>query len=350
MTPPTRSWTTGLGIKAVVTLLLSVLLVSCGSGKKYNEFRPSRILSVGDAMSYVSLDGTGAAVNLLTSIDPATSKTDHWLWVYAAGYGLTNIGVYDPADPTGSIASKNVVFYNNHKTATAPVSGNTSSLGSITDVRAQVNTLPATPQAGDLVVLSIGMGDVFALADGLGTTAMNTASRNAAVQLGLDYANLADNLYQRGFKHVLIVPAIDYSTSPYVATKSATFKSNLVSLTEALNEGVNVNCNGGCTSTADSKPYPTRAEGVWKFNVYDVLRNIALNTPYSYAANVNTNGPLVCLAPTLLANCASLNPINTLYDANGRPYYYSGDLFMTPILHRYAGNYLFSFSTGYTGF
>lgn len=337
MTPPTRSWTIGLGIKAVVTLLLSVLLVSCGSGKKYNEFRPSRILSVGDAMSYISLDGSGAAVNLQTSIDPGTSKTEHWLWVYAAGYGLTNIGVYPTA-----VTGKNVVFYN----TIAPVSGNTSTLGDITQIRTQVSNLP-TPEAGDLVVLSIGMGDIFALADGLGSsTAMDAASRRAAVQRGLDYANLADNLYQRGFKHVLIVPAIDYSTSPYVATKSATFKSNLVSLTEALNEGVNVNCNGGCTSTQDSKPYPTRAEGVWKFNVYDVLRNIALKTPYSYAASINSPG--LCLASLPLAT--SCVPASLYDPTNGHPYYYSGDLFMTPILHRYAGNYLFSFSTGYTGF
>ena len=106
MMKPTRSWTTGLGLKTLATLLLSTLLISCGSSKKYDEFMPTRIISIGDALSYMDFSYGATAVNPLTSIDPATGKTDHWLMVYAAAYGLTQIG--DRA--TGS---NNLVYLNN---------------------------------------------------------------------------------------------------------------------------------------------------------------------------------------------------------------------------------------------
>jgi hypothetical protein len=352
MTSPTRSWTTGLGIKAVVVLLLSMLLVSCGSSKKYNEFIPTRILSVGDAMSYMSFDSSGA-VNLLTAGDPNNSnKTGHWLWTYAGNYGLTSMGI-TPATGT------NLVFFNNN---TAYPAGPTSSdatratLGTETVIRQQLASLFAatSPQTGDLVILSIGMGDIFALADSIGDTATVNAKdpsdpyRPTARAIGLAYANLADSIYQRGFKHVLLVPAIDYSTSPYVATKSATYKNNIAALTELVNLGLNVNCNGGCSSSLDSKPYPSRAEGVWKFDAYNYLYNIAIRTA-TYPQFDNSKP--VCYIPgtdPVAQTCVDKALYNS--DTPSLPYYYAGDLFTTPVLHTMVGNYLYAISRGFSGF
>lgn len=349
MTQSTRSWTAGLGIKAVATLLLSTLLVSCGSSKKYDEFIPTRILSIGDAMSYMSFDSTtGAPQNLLTAGDPNNgNNTTHWLWTYAGAYGLSNMG--RPGQ-----AGKNVVFYNNNTDyPTSPTSDKTldpnrTSLGTLAVIRAQANRLPS-PQVGDLVVMSIGMGDIFARADALGNTSTDNKD-SVARQLGLDYINLADSLYQRGFKHVLIVNSIDFSTSPYALKQSQTipaYANNLKVLTEALNIGVNVNCNGGCTSSLESKPYPSRAEGVWRTDVYNYMYNMAIRT--STYPQFNTTQP-VCYTPPAAPVQTCIN--KPLYDGGNPslPYYYSGDLFTTPVMHTYVGNYMYTISRGFSGF
>ena len=166
---------------------------------------------------------------------------------------------------------------------------------------------------------------------------------------------MADSIYQRGFKHVLIVPAIDFSTSAYVAGQTvvhAAYKSNIEALTKALNTGVNSNCYGGCTSHLDSKPYPTRAEGVWKFDAYNFLLNIALRTPSSIQFDIN-NGVGGAAVPL----CASVAPVQTctvpsLFNASSPalPYYYASDLFVSPTVHRYLGSFLYSRTRGFSGF
>ena len=318
-------------LKLLSTLLAMTLLASCGSSKKYEEFIPTRILSIGDAMSYMDLTGA-AAVNSLTSIDPNTGSTDHWLWVYAAAYGLTNKG--------GPNSGGNVLFFNNDP-AQVPDSADLTrdTLGKYAAISTQANSLPP-PQSGDLVVISIGMGDIFARAQTLeaGPTAATTTDIDALKNIGLAYANLADSIYQRGFKHVLIVPAVDYSSSPYAASLSATYRSNLGVLTEALNFGVNHNCNGGCASLLDSKPYPTRSEGVWKFASYEFMLNIVRRNPASVQFDMDTTLPT--------------NPRTDLYNLGNPnlPYYYSTELFPTPALHRLVGTYLYNMSRSYAGF
>ncbi len=363
MMKPTRSWTTGLGLKTLATLLLSTLLISCGSSKKYDEFMPTRIISIGDALSYADFSYGATVVNPVTSIDPATGKTDHWLMVYAAAYGLTQIG----ATATGS---NNLVYLNNDTylrsgcpSIASPYKPNSTSslsercsLGNYAYVSGQLTALP-TAQSGDLVVISFGMGDVFKKADDVasGLITLDKALQDAS-DLGLSYINLADRVYQLGFKHVLVMPTLDYSSSPYAATQSATYRDNLTKLTQALILGANRNCNGGC-AVGDNKPYPSRAEGVWNPNLSNWLQNVVLyGGSYGYPkAIINNNtssgtptSPL-CLYPTLLSD-ASCAPNNSLTDSSNYPFFYSGDLFMTPSLHRIVGNFVYAYSRGTIGF
>ena len=104
MMKPTRSWTTtGLGLKTLATLLISTLLVSCGSSSKYDEFIPTRIISAGDAMSFldanpvVSLPAPAltAYANRLTVIEDNANTNgiyDHWLKQFAGGYMSPTLG------------------------------------------------------------------------------------------------------------------------------------------------------------------------------------------------------------------------------------------------------------------
>jgi len=337
MIKPTRTWTAGLGLKTLVTLLLSTLLVSCGTGSKYDEFIPNRILSIGDAFSYTDFS-TGSAINPNTSIAPDTGKTDHWLWTYAAGYGLTNLGA---APGVG----KNVVFFN---TNTQPsTSGSRNSLGTITQVQSQVLALPS-PQDKDLVVMSVGIGDILAKADALGNTPATETDLADMRRIGLQYINLADNVYQLGYKQVMLLSAMDLSSSQYVATLSSTYKNNVSALTSALHFGSLRNCYGGCDENTE-RTYPP-GEGVKKYDLFTLSQRIVQGTAIASNINNNTVGntttsPL-CLYPTLLTACTP----NSLYDSNNYPYYYSGDLYLSPLLHRYIGNVLYSFSRGRTGF
>ena len=364
MTNPPRSWTTGLGLKTLAILLLSTLLISCGSSKKFDEFIPSRIISMGDTLSYMDFSYGADAVNPLTSIDPATGKTDHWLTVYAAGYGLTSLG----ASATGS---KNVIFLNNDTylqglasqatgpcpTIAAPYKPASSqprcALGTYATVSNQVASLP-TAQSGDLVVITFGMGDVFEMADTLGNTPATDAKIQEASDIGLRFINLADRVYQLGFKHVLVIPTLDYSSSAHAASKSDTYRANLTKLTQALILGANRNCNGGCVA-GDNKPYPSRSEGVWNPNLSNWIQNVVLfGGSYGYPkANINngsgTASSPLCLYPTPLTN-AACNPNNALTDSSGYPFFYSGDLFLTPSLHRIVGSFVYAYSRGTIGF
>jgi hypothetical protein len=318
---------------------------------------------MGDALSYTDFT-TGSAVNTLTSIDPSTTKTDHWLWDYAAAYGLSSIGASTNA--TG----KNVVFVNTNSyhngvndslykplncpapTPTAATTDTTQihcSMGLFADIEKQVNLLPS-PQEGDLVVLTIGMGDIFTIADAANGAAVTSTDLANAKNIGLKYINLADTIYRRGYKHVLILTAVDYSTSPYAVRQGSQYSTNLSKLTEALNLGTDVNCYGGCTLT-DNNPYPSRAEGVWRQNIGALLSNIVnLGRNAGYLqTNVNNNWPTTS-APLCAYADATCTAPTSLTDGSSLPYFYSGDFFMSPTLHRYVATYMYNLSRGFSGF
>ena len=356
------SWSarTSLGLKSLAAVLLMAVAVGCGSSKKYDEFMPTRILSIGDAMSYMDLSSAGQSPNfpnVLTVSDGSTSYKagDHWLKSFAASYGLTKISA-----PGGG---GNIVVYNDSKPVSSDIDNPVqfaldNTLGNFKKVKEQADKLTG-PSDGDLVVISIGLGDIFQRANALGNTLTNSDDATAK-DIGLQYANLADSLYQRGFKHVLIVNALDFSSSPYAYKRSnvqaapnytPNYSANVAALTEALNKGVNVNCNGGC-ELGDSKPYPSRNAGVWKYNAYDLLRNVTLGLSPYLAAVINSTKPL-CLPA--VQNCLIVAPftgLDTDYSvtaASGK-YFYSGDLFPTPIVHQFVGANLYAYARGFSGF
>jgi hypothetical protein len=331
---------------------------------------PDRILSVGDAMSYMSFVG-GVATNKLTSIDPATGTTNHWLSVYAARYNLSNIG----ATATGTF---NVVYLNNDTYRpglaapcnVAPVSSQPCSLGTYDEIEAQVNQRLPTPQSGDLVVLTIGMGDIFKSAEiawANGDRYSSDAELIDIKNLGVKYINLADQIYQKGFKHVLFLFATDFSNSAFANTRSAKYRDNLANLTKTMNLGATINCNGGC-ALGDDRPYSSRAEGVWRaagvfggipVDTYAYLLNVTNRVPGYLQANINNNtvnssnttavAPL-CLYPAVLGSNTTPCTPNSLTDAAGLPYFYSGDLFLSPSIHTLLGNIIANYTLSNVGF
>ena len=373
MMKPTRSWTTGLGLKTVATLLLSTLLVSCGSSQKYDEFIPTRIVSAGDGMSYLTatpaptvapLTALGPYVNMFTVIeDNANSggNYDHWLKQFAAGYGLTTIG----NDLSGSTQ---IVTLTNQ--APTPKRRNLSDVTidpsdvTITNIRAQLTGITTRPD--ELLVLSVGVGDMLDLSRLyiLGTYS-STQAKAEARRRGQEYMDLANQLYQNGtFRRVILLSPPDLGNSPYA--QNAGVSSLISEMSDEFIYGIKSNAS----------TYP-RNGGIWFFDTTNLLRNINtgtglnvnLTTPVCDEANVSglATAPQLCSVRTLDADTGVARTSNTnslletttilpfsntsgtsLYSSN--PYFFAGSVFPTPFIHRYIGSTLYNRMRSTIGF
>ena len=362
MTKPTRSWMTGLGLKTVATLLLSTLLISCGSSKKYDEFIPTRIVSAGDGMSY--LDANASSVIFTTSGALAnyanrftvieSSGYDHWLKQFAAGYGLTTIG--DRTSTSAQIIALRTI---------SPVAGHHSDNPTDATLAAIQTQLGGfTPKADDLLVLSIGLGDILELSEAyLGNTRTFADAKAEAFLRGQGYMDYVNTLYQNGtYKRIILVNPPDISKSPYVQTSGNANLSSLVSqMTEQFTYGLKRNAS----------TYP-RDGGVWLFDATNLLLNINLATTY----NVNLTTPVcddavatrtqVCSVKSVdiaddIADTARTTNTFSLLSLNVLPlggtsnysttnYFYAGSIFPTPLIHRYMGSTLYTRMRSSIGF
>lgn len=387
MMKPTRSWSAGLCLKTAATLLLSTLLISCGSSKKYDEFIPSRIVSAGDALSYLDASPTvalptpalSAYANRFTVVEDNANTNgiyDHWLKQFASGYWAPSLG-------NSASTTANIVMLR----TTAPVvsrhgDASTPSDAKLADIQAQLSGF--TPRADDLLVMSVGLGDILELSETYlagagGNTNLNTLKDTAFArgQAYMDYANL---LYQNGtFKRIVLVNPIDISNSPYaqkakaVSALSPAIDTVITQITEQFTYGLKRNAS----------TYP-RNGGVWLFDATNLLLNINLTT-----LNVNLTVPVcdegatprnqVCSvrendihADLLLGNrtAGSKNP-NSLLNPNlsdstnavlaltttstdivttslattkyaTTNYFYAGSILPTPLIHRYMGSTLYN--------
>jgi hypothetical protein len=369
MMKPTRSWSTGLGLKTLATMLLSALLVSCGSSSKYDEFIPTRIVSAGDGMSYLTaapspavapLTPLGAYANMFTVIEENANSGgnyDHWLKQFAAGYGLTTIG-------NSLNGSAQIVTLTNQ--APTPRRTNPADV-TITNIRAQLTGI--STRADDLLVLSVGVGDILSLSEGfIAGTYTETQAKAEARSRGRDYMDLANQLYQNGtFRRIILLSPPDISNSPYARNALVAGVSSLISeMSDEFIYGIKRNAS----------TYP-RDGGIWFFDTTNLLRNINtatglnvnLTTPVCDEANVYLliSPPQLCSvrtgdADTLAGRTSNSNSLlerttilpfsntsgTSLYSSN--LYFFAGSVFPTPAIHRYIGSALYNRMRSTIGF
>jgi len=234
-----------------LALTLTALLTACGgAGTKYQEFSPSRIVLVGDEISYVgcNLNGTicqgtdaddrfslnNTSANAHITYADNTLKlarvTNNWVVQLAALYGL----------PVTSIVES---------TYTAPSqSRRDSRVGAqLADIKTQAQNIPAY-QTGDMMVISGGTHDVLSIllnppAPGsvtlTGVLAEKTSSgkTNADALLSANlqncnpcalttdqayqvmltaqgYTQFARQMLSSGQRNILLTPIYDFSNSP----------------------------------------------------------------------------------------------------------------------------------------
>jgi hypothetical protein len=356
MMKPTRSWTTGLGLKTLATLLLSTLLVSCGSSKKYDEFIPTRIVSAGDGMSYLGTSPT--YVNTLTVTQTGANTNgafDHWLKQFAYGYGLTTIG----NSPTGTAQivslATTLLAPGLHTTPRLTPSPKPSDFSGYLQIKAQIDTAIASGglRPDDLLVLSVGVGDILELSENYLSTTDTEAVLVAEAKLrGQRYMDYANTLYQNGtFKRIILVNPINLRSSPY-AVNGETIRAG-ISGAGGLIDQMTEQFVYGLKSSASTYP---REAGVWLFDA----TNLVLNVNLAFA-NVNVTDPFCSTAPTVLETCttvdttnlASLNTnVSNYYSANSAfpTYVFAGSIMPTPFVHQYMGATLYNRMRSAIGF
>ena len=390
MMKPTRSWTTGLGLKTVATLLLSTLLVSCGSSKKYDEFIPSRIISAGDAMSYldanpaVSLGVTlpapalSAYDNRLTVIEDNANTNgiyDHWLKQFAGGYWAPTLG--DSTSTTAKIIMLRTAAPVMSRRGDVPAPSDAK----LADIQAQLSGF--STRADDLLVMSVGLGDILELAEtylaGNGTGSGSVASlKDVAFARGQAYMDYANQLYQNGtFKRIILVNPIDISNSPFA--QKAKVGSPLNPAVDAVISQMTEQFTYGLKRNASTYP---RSGGVWLFDATNLLLNINLTannvnltvpvcdepaTPRKQVCSVREDDLRADLAlgnrtglgenPNSLLNPSLGDTTNAILDLTTTTYsttalattkyattnyFYAGSIMPTPLIHRYMGSTLYN--------
>ena len=295
MTKPSRSWSTGLGLKTVATLLLSTLLISCGSSKKYDEFIPTRIVSAGDGLSYLgAAPGYANPLTVTQAGANTNSGYDHWIKQFAYGYGLTTIG-------NNLSGTEQIVTL----ATTVPVPGlfstPPSNFGVFANIKSQIDAAIATNalRSDDLLVLSVGIGDILDLSrQYLNNTATAASLVLEAKERGQAYMDYANTLYQNGtFKRIILVSPINLRSSPY-AVNADTQRAGLSGVSGLIDQ-MTEQFLYGLKSNASTYP---RAAGVWLFDATNLVLN--MNLVFS---NLNLTDPFCKPTPTVLETCTTVN-------------------------------------------
>lgn len=349
MMTPTRSWTTGHGLKTLATLLLSTLLISCGSSKKYDEFIPTRIISAGDGMSYLGAAPGYANPLTVTQAGANTNGAyDHWIKQFAYGYGLTTIS--NSLASTAQIVSLSTTLPIPGLYSTPP-----SNFSVYAGIKGQIDAAIAANgiRSDDLLVLSVGLGDILQLSDNYLTNNATVASLVAEAKVrGQAYMDYANTLYQNGtFKRIILVSPINLRSSPY-AVNGDTRRTGLSGVNGVIDQ-ITEQFVYGLKSSASTYP---REAGIWLFDATNLVLNMNL-----VFANLNITDPFCKPTPTVLetcttANTADLSTLNTnvanYYTTNTAfpSYIFSGSILPTPLVHQYMGATLYNRMRSAIGF
>lgn len=276
-------------LQVLSTLTVACILAACGGATStVDPFVPTRVIGLGDGYNgLVTVTGTGEVETVVGQV--------------AALFGVSSANVVNNA-------------------ATSPIL--------ISQLSSQTSGL--TFSETDLVVLSIGTGDIKAAYDA--NPSNSDAAVAAAESAAASLATEIENMLQRGAKHVLVMQPLEFSTTPYGRANSATYPLNTsssptVSFISKLSgllgeyiahEGYSRNpvIYGGLGLSSDFNNYTATA----------TAGNFSTSSQTPYCSNSSTS---------LTATCAvSTTDYDTTLFANG--------LYLTPAGNRWVAGYLYN--------
>jgi len=297
------------------------LLAACGSSSKYDEFIPTRIVSVGDQVSYLGDASLSPAFSDRFTVNNLASETtiNNWVLQLAASYGLST-------DLT--LANPSVV-------ATADAVSNR-----VTDLSARLATV--TPRGGDMLVVNGGMADILAMADAVANGTLSTTQ--ALADIATAGSNLQDFVLGQvgNYKHILVINAYDLKNSPYAVNKTfaagsglttTTFQQLLHDMTRAFNTALI--SNAGTFSSG---------QGVRLFDAETLFLNANLYNFGISAAGMSSgtcNSFASSLVNTTRTACTTTAAaaLHSDYDT----YLFADDKFPSPVAHRFLGAQAYAF-------
>lgn len=310
------------GLRALAASAL-VLLAACGSSSKYDEFIPTRIVSVGDQLSYIGTNGFDRFT--VNNVRDETTEVNNWVLQLAANYGLT----LDPATSSRATA--------------------TQSLNLVEELTNQIADV--TPLAGDMLVINAGMADIIYWTDLVlaGLTEPTTAL-TAISTAGTNYQAFVLK-QQSSYKHIVILNAYDLKDSPYATANlsnvkfsgyNSTFSSGLTGIRGFLHDMTRT-FNTALIHNAGTFP---AGSGVRLFDVETLFLNANL-----YGIGIVDLTSRAC--PTTsgvgcrhgLAASSSTTDLNAHYNN----LFFADATFPTPIAHRMLGSQVYGFLRGAKG-
>jgi outer membrane lipase/esterase len=310
--------------KRLVLATAFTLLAACGSGSKYEEFIPTRIVSAGDQLSYLGNSALTPAYSDRFTVNNLASDTavNNWVLQLAASYGLsTNLSAADPA----VVGTADPV---NNKVA---------------NLEAQIATV--TPRSGDMLVVNGGMADIIALAEAVATGTKTSAQALSEISAaGSELQAILLRQLSR-YKNILVINAYDLKNSPYASGRDlsaaptmtqAAFQQLLQDMTRAFNTALIRNAGTFASGTGirlfDAETWFLNAN---LYNIGITAAGLTSGTCPSMAIPAGTDDSSTRVACTTTAAAA----LNASYDT----YLFADNKFPTPVAHRFLGTQAYNF-------
>ncbi len=186
-------------LKALSALLVAAVLAACGSSSTVDPFKPTRVVGLGDGYNDIRTATGGAAPTVRTG-----------------------------AGTTSSVVERVAAYFGQSNVVSAAAGG-----ARIADLANQITSVGSF-SAGDLVVIAVGTFDVKANA----TPATEAQTLVTQVQ----------RLKTAGVKHILIMPVLDVSRTPW--GRSTSFDTTATNtFNTALLTALNAAFGGGSSNS-----------------------------------------------------------------------------------------------------
>jgi phospholipase/lecithinase/hemolysin len=315
-----------LWLERMTAISAIALLAACGSSSKYDEFIPSRIVSVGDQVSYLGSSTASPAYSDRFTVNNLAGEAtvNHWVLQLAASYGLsTNLAAADPA----IVATADPV------------------LNKVANLAARLATV--TPRSGDMLVVNGGMADLIALADEVANGTKTTAQALTAIASAGTELQALLLAQQSHYKNILVINAYDLKNSPYARTKTfaagstlttATFQQLLYDMTRAFNTALIRNA-GTFNSGTGIRLFD--AETLFlNANLYNVGITAAGMSEGTCSSFSSTDSATRTACTTTAATA-----ISSSYDTR----LFADDKFPSPAAHRFLGSQAYAYLRGVKG-
>lgn len=310
----------GLRVAAASVL---VLLAACGSSSKYDEFIPTRIVSIGDQLSYIGTDGYDRLT--VNNVSGETTEVNNWVLQLAANYGLT----LNPATSSRATA--------------------TESLNLVSELTRQIADV--TPLTGDMLVVNAGMADIIHWTNLVLTGPTTTTAALTEISIaGTQYQTFVLR-QQPSYKHILILNAYDLKDSPYATANlsnakfsgyNSTFNSELTGIRGFLHDMTRT-FNTALIRNAGTFP---AGSGVRLFDVETLFLNANL---YGTGIVDLTSRACPTTSGTGCVHGLTAGSSTTDLNANYNTLLFADDTFPTPIAHRMLGSQVYGFLRGVKG-